>query len=652
MSNHHPLTSPEENGTAPRKRRRAKIACEPCRERKRKCNAQLPCETCIQYEYDCFYDETKKAKPRLSSSVPDQLHDSPQSDRAVPPIVESSKKNDSTTTPNTTTTSSTTIKQPLLDRSHGHEERQLVTSLTNDSNDSNNNNPNIHLQSLEANSGAAFVRRLGLKIDPSNAPRLHLFAWNIGDRLAGCPPGTPKNVTSILSNAEMRHLASVYFDKVAIVYGFIDRDVFFQRLEERWRNPSVNSTYDPVLCLVAALGFLFGQKFPAIVEPDLVETARTLLEKHSRSTPPSIDTVTGWLTLVAYLRMSSLPHTTWLASCSLMHVVEAANIHLESPSNTIFDRSSIEIDVEYRRRLWGMAQHLHIWASFDLGRTKVTIPGASTKPVTLKPGDFTSQLLGFIPLTDELDPNKARTVEDLEADMTRVLAEELEQPCVVLCQVNLLLCIFRRLRAQKSNMLNLQMERILALAMKGVRAAEYLVDTFGPWHHTSNIPFQVVCLLLSIDNRASLSLLGNAMRVLQRVANMWDTPVMREGYNTAYLLILLHQRCKEEDAKTLRDVLGIQPSAPAITSGPTSSAYQLSGSNNNNQYNNNNTGFQQQQPATMATDSAEFLWLEDLIADMPSLREFNLEQFLVQDASQLQDVGVMGGGFGAESLLG
>lgn len=36
--------------------------------------------------------------------------------------------------------------------------------------------------SLEANSGAAFVRKLGLRIDPARAPRLHLFAWNVGER--------------------------------------------------------------------------------------------------------------------------------------------------------------------------------------------------------------------------------------------------------------------------------------------------------------------------------------------------------------------------------------------------------------------------------------------------------------------------------------
>lgn len=632
---------------APRKRRRAKIACEPCRERKRKCNARLPCETCLQYEYDCYYDVPKKGKkakfaPSSNSNIP--VHTSPLSDGGT-----------------AESTTANIDNRPLHNTAHRYEEKQSEFSPANNSNI--NTKTNSHLESLEANSGAAFVRRLGLKIDPFHAPRLHLFAWNTGDRLAGCPPGTARSVTSMLTKAEMRNLASVYFQNIADAYGFIDRESFFQRLEDRWENPtaSKNNTYDPVLCGVAAFGFHFGQKFPAIVEPDLVETARTLLEQHSRSTPCSMDTVTGWVVLVAYLRMSSLPHTTWLASCSMMHVAEAANLHLESPSNTIFERPSEEIDVDIRRRLWGMAQHLHIWASFDLGRTKITIPGASTKPVTPKPGDITSELLALIPLTDQLDPNKTRSVEDLEADMTRVLAEEREDPRVVVAQVNLMLCIFRRLRAQNSNVLNLRMDHILALVMKGVRAVQQLINATSPWQHVANIPFQVICLLLAIDTRASLSLLGDAMCTLQRAASTWDTPVMREAYNTAYLLIFLHQRRKEEDARALRDVLGTHSAAPAMTTESAStSAYAISNNTYGSHKNNNNDGFQsqQQQPtstamtATMPTDSAEFLWLEDLISDMPSLREFDLEQFLVQEASELPDLGTMGGNAFGESLLG
>jgi hypothetical protein len=593
------------NEATPRKRRRAKVACEPCRLRKRKCDSRQPCNTCVEFEYECYYAPSK-SKAKSSSGVAQQQ----ESQLAGSPV---------SSEPAPLAGTAATAPTGGNDNHDSHE-----TAKEKAYGGSSAANARTHMQSLEANSGAAFVRRLGLKIDPYNAPQLHLFAWNAGERLAGCAPGTARRVTTILPQAQMRSLALVFFEKVAIGYGFIDRDVFFERLGERWQTPAMPDSYDCVLCGVAALGLHFSQRVPPVYEPDLVETAKTLLEQGSLVTPPSINIVTGWVLRVAYLRMTSLPHAAWLASCSLMHVAESANIHLEAPSHTVFDGSSEVIDLDIRRRLWGMAQHLNIWASFDLGRTKITLPGASTKPVSPKAGDYTSQLLGFIPLTEPLHPNKSRSVEELEADMKRVLDDVLEAPPVVMAQVNLMLCIFRRLRAEKSNMINMRMERILELAMKGLRAAENMVASNSPWHHSANVPFQVVCLLLAIDSRASLALLPDAMNVLQEVTNSWNSAVMREAYNTAYLFILLHQRRKEEDAKTLRNVLGMHSTAPAATTAD-DSMMQFGGVGD----------FQQP-----ATDSVEFSWLEDLISDMPSLREFDLEQFLVQDAMQQQDLGM------------
>ncbi|KAJ5281918.1 hypothetical protein N7478_007290 [Penicillium angulare] len=37
------------------KRKRAKKACIPCHQRKRKCDAEYPCGTCTSYGYDCKY---------------------------------------------------------------------------------------------------------------------------------------------------------------------------------------------------------------------------------------------------------------------------------------------------------------------------------------------------------------------------------------------------------------------------------------------------------------------------------------------------------------------------------------------------------------------------------------------------------------------
>ncbi|OJJ06277.1 hypothetical protein ASPVEDRAFT_45682 [Aspergillus versicolor CBS 583.65] len=452
----------------------------------------------------------------------------------------------------------------------------------------------------------------------------------------------------------MTRLALIYFDKVAKTYGCIDRSLFFKRLHARWNTPGSITTYDPVFCGVAALALHFSERFPMAFEPDLVETAKTLLEQNSLQTPPSVDTVTGWILRVAYLRMTSTPHATWLASCSLMHVAEAANIHLEGHLETVFnDNPSETIALDLRRRLWGLAQHLNTWASFDLGRSRITLSGAcTTKPVEAgpvaasstaaeappgsigTPGDCTSQVLSLIPLTEHLDPNKPRSVEELENDIIQVLAETRDAPSATMAQVNLMLCIFRRLRAQGSiDTLHPHMDRIIALAMKGLDASLSMVASYSPWHHAANIPFQVVCLLLAIDSQASLGLLGRAMGALRAVRDLWDSAVMREAYSTAVLLVYLHQRRKEEDARSLRGVLEAY-STTASTPGELGSA---AGVDAGLGMGGSSVEVETGQQDWTAAYAAEVSWLGNLVSDMPALREIDVEQFLMQPGG--------GGGF-------
>jgi hypothetical protein len=582
--NHSP-----DGGVVQRKRRRARVACEPCRERKRKCDGHEPCDTCFQYEYDCFYTSPLAPKKRVGVLYQPEVWKRSTASLGSTPTV---RVHRGEPRPHSIYDDNSVSSDPPLPKS----------ALRG------------HLELLEANSGAAFVRRLGLKIDPSNAPRLHLFAWNTGERLADFKPTLHWPVNNIMKQAELRALAVIYFEKIAHTYGFIDRDNFFERLDARFRNPNTVDEYDPVLCGVAALGSLFSELRPPKAEHQLVESARFVLETQSLLTPPSIDTVTGWVLRVAYLRMTALPHAAWMASCSMMHVVEAANIHLEEASDTVFTGSPDVVSVDIRRRLWALAQHLNIWISFDLGRTRVSLPGASTKPLVPKPGDYTSQLLGLIPLTESLDPGKSRTEEELEADLVRILGVEYEEPPVVMAQTNLMLCIFRRLRTQNSNILSRHEHRVIRLAKKGLQAAHRMVETNSPWHHAANVPFQVVCLFLAIDSRYSLQLLGYAMSTLNEVATAYDTAVMREAYNTAYLLIMLHQRRKASDAGALQDVMNAHNINPAISpanGGPVSAA--------------------NDQPLQSPSMQPEMSWMEDLIADMPTLRGLDVYQFLYDD---------------------
>jgi hypothetical protein len=169
-----------------------------------------------------------------------------------------------------------------------------------------------------------------------------------------------------------------------------------------------------------------------------------------------------------------------------------------------------------------------------------------------------------------------------------------------------------------------------------------------PWHQVANVPFQVVCSLLAIDNRAALALLGDAMRTLREVMAAYDTASMREAYSTAYLLVALHQRRKEDDTRALAEVLRVNASAVGGDGfegsggfggdvvvdqgnghGQGQQVQQIeSSTQNSNQNQNQNQALDR---SVAPVSDAEFSWLGDLMIDMPSLQNFDLDQFLMTD---------------------
>lgn len=166
------------------KRKRSRLACEPCRERKRKCVGGNPCETCVSWGYECHF-HGQKEKRHVSVQ---------ESDRSK------------------------------LDAARCEQQSLDATERDRDT----------VVRRVEANCSAAFVRNMSLKINPTSAPRFSLFGWNTGARQ---PPASGDAFTPLAINmTSLQHieaLAQVYFDKVNCCYGFIDRERFFKRLKAR-----------------------------------------------------------------------------------------------------------------------------------------------------------------------------------------------------------------------------------------------------------------------------------------------------------------------------------------------------------------------------------------------------------------------------------
>lgn len=469
----------------------------------------------------------------------------------------------------------------------------------------------------------------------------------------------------------MLGLAAIYFEKVQPCYAFLNRETIVSRIVNYWSNrksaESSDKAFEPVLCGIAALAYLFSQREVMDIEVKLAEDARIILEKSVLcGKTPSIDTITGWVLRTAYLRMTASPHAAWMASCTLMHLIEAAGLHLEAPdpestglANASENRtsqsglsqngfaSSNPNDLDTRRRLFGMARHLNTWISFDLGRSRVVLHGATSKPPTAAAKE--GNLFKFLEISESLDPTRPspQDLPELESALTSVLDPLDTWPSVVLLQCNLMLCIYRRARALNPYAplrADLQ-DRILALASRALSAARMMVASTCPWHQVANVPFQIVCTLLAIDNRPALGLLPDAMQTLREVQAAYDTSVMREAYSTAYLLVALHQRRKEDDTRALAEVLRANASAAVednSSDGIVGVSHGVSNGHGNNNASKNalpGTSLQQavqsqalpQIPMQQDAPDADLSWLGDLVIDMPSLQNFDMEQFLLTD---------------------
>ncbi|RYP40637.1 hypothetical protein DL769_011740 [Monosporascus sp. CRB-8-3] len=213
---------------------------------------------------------------------------------------------------------------------------------------------------------------------------------------------------------------------------------------------------------------------PMKIELDLAESARLILE-HAISDIPTTTSITAWILRVVYLRISDTHHTAWMASCTLMHMVEAAGLHREPSSDSILP-SPQEVDLELRRRLATVSQHLNIWTSFDIGRSRVTLCNATVAMPSKRPGDQTVELMELLPHSAELDPQKSPSVSELETALLAVMNRVHSSPPSVLAQCNLALCLCRRLQSMGASFAGDVLEQMLALCSKGIQAAQAILD--------------------------------------------------------------------------------------------------------------------------------------------------------------------------------
>ena len=435
---------------------------------------------------------------------------------------------------------------------------------------------NQRLQLIEANSPAVFVRELGLKIDASVAPQLRHYSWNlryVADEEIEYVE--PCHLTEILSFEHMRQLADVFFVEVHPVYNFVDRQTVDQVTMTRWSpdrdNTRPDSHSDSFLAGIAALGCLFSKQEGDRLESQLVHIARRALEHSYNLTKPTIEHVMGWLLRTIYLRLAGSLQATWMATMSLMHLIETTKLHLE-PSRHRFSSSVLmssmlaqqadhdqpsdpsHIPAERRRRIFWVAQIFNTWVSIDCGRSPVELRGG----LSLMPREsWTIDQRQLWHSSRFLNPDRTRSQSELVTEFERLCSVKPSHPMLLFIQCNIALCICRRMRALRLAVCGDDRfwPVFLSVARESLAAARNLSLHRSPWCHVLNVPFQLSCTFLALDKRESLAPLREALDTLKLVVERYDSKSAQDSYRVACCLVVMKHRQRLEELNVLDGVL-------------------------------------------------------------------------------------------------
>ncbi|KAL2066948.1 hypothetical protein VTL71DRAFT_1372 [Oculimacula yallundae] len=509
------MNSPEDHpthlsadGESSARRQRIKQACEPCKKRKRRCNGEQPCSTCIKYEYKCYFEVVQRKR---RSRQPDGL----QSDGSPP-------------------AGNITLE------ANPEVERETAPTST------------IGTSPREANSGAAFAQLLRKRLEPRQAdsPSAGGASWNIG--MSEEQQELPSELTRIISKDQMQRLSESYFTTIHQLYGFLNRQVFDAKIEERWRTVYVPDSYDSILCGVAALGSQYLGEPSKSMEIALVDCAKRMLEITSASNTPSYENAASWTLRTIYLRSTTQPYAAWITSCTAMLTIDGLGMGADPDDES-------EVGIINRRRLFWCATVLNTWVSNEYGRSKVEVSKQLPAHLSARPGDYTPDLLYLYRISERLDPKKPSTAADFEAGIAELVTFQPPVDALFLSQSNLALALYRRLRFVASTISDETIRRVITLGNAGLEAVLRLIVKRQPWWHVANVPFQFICTLLVIDTEEALEHLRRAVDTLQAVAECFPTRSLTETLSSVRKLIQLACKQKRGQLSLLEQSLAPRP---------------------------------------------------------------------------------------------
>ncbi|RSL74748.1 hypothetical protein CEP53_000024 [Fusarium sp. AF-6] len=513
------------------KRRRIRKACIPCRQRKRKCDGGSPCGMCTTYGYTCEYAHDDSPLAPFVSQPPANSSESPNF--STPRNKSPEAVNSSTTRQDTT---SPAFEGGMLD------ERQP--------------------RYVNASSAIAFPHILGLHLESEKPPTLHSFGYNFGIRPEekSIPHG---DLADLISETDLVAFSDTFFTVFGIIFDLLDQSIFLQQCRLYYQGQLRDGVFAAVAAGVAAIGSFLSFNNGHGREVDIVHFAKTVLEDPAATRRASVRLVVGWSLRAAYLRFTTRPNNSWIASCTAMHLIEAVGLHEEDNISKIANMagaSASGFSPDRLRRIFWCSWSFHVITCYEYGRSAVRFPRISCGGITPTPGSFAHQHVRLAEILPS--PNSTFCLAEKPQDLGSEMLERMKavrdassgHPFLALTKADLTFYLYRRMRQLKSPVTDEVTELIIAAGNHAVQAACQQVQKGYLFFNALGSVFQYACVLLALDNPLAASNLNSAFEGLETIVGIVDTRLTREALNTARHLLKASIQKKKQQTSTLEAV--------------------------------------------------------------------------------------------------
>ena len=492
-------------------RQRSRKACQPCRQRKRKCDGLRPCHCCQRYSYDCYYSKTDRhvCEKKLAAN----------SEEISPPSSNGSNSpNFPVTRPARHTSINASRSSPVANASGLH----LLTEGMN--------------------------RNIG---------------WNLG--IHPEPHAEEINFTEYLSWNEFQRLSEAFFLHVHPIFPVLSRKTFEDRAQARYSPRWKDRNIDPVICGVAALGSFFSigsTQSSHQHEPELVELAKSFLDHSSAISKLTEDDVVAWILRTIYLRATSHPISAWLASCTTMHIIEAMDF---GQITKTADFPSSDPFIAKLDRLIGMASTLNSLLSLEYRKAPISTPKRKViAPLAENHSEYPYEqliALGAIVEATLSSGDHPQLRSDATATTAALTAISKLHPVssseLLIFKASTALCLCRRLvssttSATATTVLSSEtMNAVVTITLPALAACLEFSSNCVPWWPLISVPFHLLCLLLMADTPETLVHIPETLVALEQVCSRWH-----QG-STARVVLALANYLMDASRRRKRDDLAL-----------------------------------------------------------------------------------------------